>query len=149
MLYKYFQETQDQHGVSNKDLAREAGISGKHLSEFRNGKANVTLDRLWHLVETLDRLSPGARKDFGLKLAGCTNGLSSSEELSLNNLIAKIPPSELLQVMGNRQLAALLSAFAETLKQEEPNKTPENPTSLRKSPHESNSSKVYKEVMVS
>ncbi len=87
MLYKFFTETQEYHGVTSKDLAEAAGVSRKHLSEFRRGKANISLDLLWHLVETLEQLSPGARRDFGLRLAGL--------EGSLTTLVEQMPPEEL------------------------------------------------------
>ena len=69
MIDKLFKQTQDEHGIANKELATVAGISSKHLCEFRNGKTNITLELLWQLVEAMDRLSPGARRDFGLR--GC------------------------------------------------------------------------------
>ena len=87
MLYKFFTETQNAHHVKNKDLAEAAGISCKHLSLFRSGRANITLNLLWHLVDTLDRLSPGARRDFGLRLAGLSQGLTT--------LIEEMPPDEM------------------------------------------------------
>jgi DNA-binding Xre family transcriptional regulator len=71
MIYKFFKETQDEHRIKSKDLAAAVNITNKHLSEFRQGKANITLDLLWQLVEALDELSPGARRDFGLRIAGC------------------------------------------------------------------------------
>jgi transcriptional regulator with XRE-family HTH domain len=99
MLYQFFTETQDKHGVSSKDLAEAVGITPKHLSEFRRGRANITLDLLWRLVDELDRLSPGARRDFGLRIAGLGG--------SLVNLVEQMPPEE---------LSDTLSAIAESLR---------------------------------
>lgn len=99
MLYQFFTETQDERHVSSKELAKAAGISSKHLSEFRNGKANITLDLLWHLVDTLDQLSPGAKRDFGLRIAGLGG--------SLVNLVEQMPPEE---------LSDTLSAIAQSLR---------------------------------
>ena len=110
MIDKLFKQNQDEHGISTKSLAVAVGISAKHLSEFRNGKTNITLELLWRLLEAMDQLSPGARRDFGLRVAGCWGGLSSRD------LVAALPPQELAQVINDEQLASLMGAFAETIK---------------------------------
>lgn len=142
MLHEYFRETQDEHHVSNRDLADEAGVSTKHLSLFRNGKANITLDVLWKLVESLDRLSPGAKKDFGLKLAGSGCGID------LEDLLGSMPPSELLQIIGHQRFAALVNAFAESVESRPEmmaglENSPDSPRSLRNSTRAGDTRKSY------
>ena len=65
-----FRKIQDNRTIKGKDLAELTSINQKHLSQFRQGKSSVSLDLLWRLLEAMDELSPGARRDFGLMIAG-------------------------------------------------------------------------------
>ncbi len=121
MIYIFFKETQDNFGVTSKRLAEMSGISEKHLSAFRNGKTNLSLDLLWQLVENLDELAPGARREFGARIAGDREEIdakSHREEIDVKKLIPKISPKILIESMSKKQFAALLNAYADTLRQD-------------------------------
>ena len=121
MIYIFFKETQDNFGVTSKRLAEMSGISEKHLSAFRNGKTNLSLDLLWQLVENLDELAPGARREFGARIAGDRKEIdakSRREEIDVKKLIPKISPKILIESMSKKQFAALLHAYADTLRKD-------------------------------
>ncbi len=87
MLHEYFRAAQDRYGVRGKVLAEAVGISTKHLSTFRQGKANMGVDTFWSLIEHLEGLAPGSQRYFGTLIAGKILSLSvqemNDEELSL------------------------------------------------------------------
>lgn len=39
--------------MSQKELARKIGITRQHLSSIENGRANWTIDILWHIAKEL------------------------------------------------------------------------------------------------
>jgi transcriptional regulator with XRE-family HTH domain len=144
MFREIFKKVKESRGITGKAISEVTGISQNHISKFLSAERDVTTETLWRMVKGMDIVSPGAEQEFFQDLTGHTG------RLSLKQIVANAEPQDLLQVMGNSQFAALISAFAETLKQEEPNETPENGiSSLRKSPHDSKTPTVYKEVMVS
>lgn len=136
-------KTQDARGIKSKDLAEKVGIGVQHLASIRNEKSWPSEEVLMKILDAMEQMSPGAKGDFAREIAG------TWEEKDLAQVICSLSPSDLLQVLGSRQFAALISAFAENLHQEEANAALENRSSLRKSPHDSRTPTVYKEVMVS
>lgn len=70
MFREAFKEIKKRHGITGKAISETTGISQNHISEFVNNKRDVTSETLWRMVEALDKLSPGAWKDFCLRIAG-------------------------------------------------------------------------------
>jgi transcriptional regulator with XRE-family HTH domain len=70
MLRKVFKEIKQEYGITGRSIAQATGISEKHISEYLNGKRDVTSETLWRMVEAMEQLSPGAAVDFGQKLSG-------------------------------------------------------------------------------
>ena len=100
MLKEIFTEIKSRHGITGKALSEATGISQKHISEYINGKRDVTSSTLWRMIEAMDELSPGAKKDFGCELAELW------KPTDLKNLVAG---------MSIAQLNQLLFFVAETL----------------------------------
>ncbi len=98
-------ETQDSHGIKSKDLAELAGIGVQHLASIRNGKSWPSEEVLMRVLDALERLSPGARRDFGLRLAGLGGSLAT-----------------LVEQMPTEELSDTLLAIAESLRKWERNK---------------------------
>jgi transcriptional regulator with XRE-family HTH domain len=92
-------ETQDFYGIKSKDLAELAGIGVQHMASIRSGKSWPSEEVLMRILDALERLSPGARRDFGLRLAGLAG--------SLTTLVEQMPPEE---------VGDTLLAIAESLK---------------------------------
>jgi transcriptional regulator with XRE-family HTH domain len=101
-------ETQDSHQIKGKDLAEMAEIGVQHLASIRNGKSWPSEEVLMKILEAMDRLSPGAKRDFGLRLAGMNQGLAT--------LIEQMPPEELSDT-----LQVITEAIAESLKKPKAN----------------------------
>jgi transcriptional regulator with XRE-family HTH domain len=99
MLRNIFKQTKKDHGITGKAISRLTGVSENHISEFLNGNRDMTSQTLWRLVEAMDELSPGAKRDFGLRLAGLSQGLTT--------LVEQMPPEE---------VSDTLTAIAESLR---------------------------------
>lgn len=104
MIHEIFKQTQDSFGIKNKVLAAKVGISPKHLSEFRAGKTNLSLELLWEIVLALDELAPGARRELGRLMAGEEGFFCQPRQL-----IAQLSP---------QQRSDLLIAIAEEMRTE-------------------------------
>ncbi|MBW4635269.1 MAG: helix-turn-helix domain-containing protein [Iphinoe sp. HA4291-MV1] len=68
-VHQLFKQAQDRYGIRGKELAKLAGISANHLSEFRMGKAWVSPEVFVALLEAMDSLAPGSRLYFCQLLA--------------------------------------------------------------------------------
>jgi transcriptional regulator with XRE-family HTH domain len=69
MLREFFGEIKRHHGITGKAISELTGISQNHISEYINGKRDVTTDVLWRMIEAMNEISPGAKKDLALKIA--------------------------------------------------------------------------------
>lgn len=69
MLHKYFKEIQQKRGIKSKNLAKAAKMSESNFSKFTSGKLNLSTEKLWALLNEMEKVSPGAREEFGLKIA--------------------------------------------------------------------------------
>ncbi|MEA5511808.1 helix-turn-helix transcriptional regulator [Crocosphaera sp. UHCC 0190] len=64
MLRQYFKKVKAERRVTGKALSQITGISENHISEYLNGKRDVTSEKLWEMMEGMEQLSPGAKDDF-------------------------------------------------------------------------------------
>lgn len=86
MLYKLLREIQQEQKIKAIDLARMLKISTKHLYNYFNGKAGMTSEKEWALIEAMEELAPGSRLKLGMAIAG---PLETDQQATLLNLIAK------------------------------------------------------------
>ena len=56
--------------ITGKDLSRETGITEANISGFFNGKIDTKISTLDRIVEAMEQISPGARRDYAQELAG-------------------------------------------------------------------------------
>ncbi len=75
MLYKFLREIQQEKKniLRVGDLAKRLQISSKHLSNYFNGKAGMTSEKEWALIEAMEELAPGSRIKLGVAIAGEMN----------------------------------------------------------------------------
>jgi transcriptional regulator with XRE-family HTH domain len=105
-MHEIFDRTLRIHGITGSKLAEVTGLSTTHISEFRRGKTNPPCNTLQRLLDAIDEISPGAKRDFCMQLAGIP---SSFVEPS-------IPPRKLaIDEMNSLELAQLLIAVADKL----------------------------------
>ena len=69
MIHQLFKQAQDIYGIKGKELAKLAGISANHLSDFRSGKTWLSPEVLMSLLAAMDELAPGSRRYFCQLLA--------------------------------------------------------------------------------
>lgn len=86
MIYKFLKEIQKEQKIKALDLAEMLGISTKHLYSYLNGKAGMTSEKEWALIEAMEKLAPGSRLKLGMAIAG---ELKPEQQAILLNLIAK------------------------------------------------------------
>lgn len=56
--------------ILGKELNRETGIAEGNISEYFTGKVNMSISVLDQIVEAMEKISPGARRDYAQELAG-------------------------------------------------------------------------------
>jgi len=61
---EHFRETMDFMGVKSKDLCAAINRSPKHISQIRQGKANVGVKDFEIMIIVCDRLCPGFKQEF-------------------------------------------------------------------------------------
>jgi transcriptional regulator with XRE-family HTH domain len=70
MFREIFKEVKKCRRITGKAISQITGISANHISEYINGKRDVTGDTLWRMIEAMEELSPGARCQFGREIIG-------------------------------------------------------------------------------
>ncbi|KAM3112759.1 helix-turn-helix domain-containing protein [Phormidesmis sp. 146-33] len=112
-MHDIFDKTLRIHGITGKRLSEVTGFSQTHISEFRKGKTNPSCNTLQSLLDGMDELSPGAKRDFCLQLAGTTP-----------SFVETAPPSQKpsIEGMSSLELAQLLLVVADKLQQGQPAK---------------------------
>ena len=108
-INKYFKQTMDHFEIKGVDLARELDCLPGYISDIRVGKCNPPTGRLWVLIETMEKLAPGARRYFGNLVAG------NDTDYFLEAVIENIEPADMLELMSNRQLSKFMFALAAKL----------------------------------
>lgn len=102
-------QTMRHWGIVGKELAKKAGISETHLSQFRNGKTNIGDDKLVKLLEAMDELAPGSRSYFCAMLADSQDAQKHSLSQVLGN---SVDLKQVIASMDLIQLAELMDVIA-------------------------------------
>jgi len=63
-------QVKESRGISNADISRVSGISQNHLSQFFRGNRNATDQILDQILLAMDKISQGAKQDYGAIIAG-------------------------------------------------------------------------------
>ena len=116
MLNQYFKQTMDHFGVKGTRLAEEFGCGQSYISDIRRGKTNPPINRFWQIIETMEKLAPGAKRYFGNLVAG------NDTTYFLESVAQTIEPAEMVELMGNLQLSKFLFALAAKLGKQQQNK---------------------------
>ncbi len=104
MLHVYFKQTMDRFGVKGAKLAEAFGCSRNHISEIRMGKCSPPIERFWVLLETTERLAPGARQYFGDLISGRRQALEDLEDAELGKLYLEIGEEMARRLQKSSQL---------------------------------------------
>lgn len=89
MLYQIFRDTQDKFKVKSRELAKALNYSEKHISQFRNGKASIPLDKFWELMDVMEEKSPGSYSYF-LQEWAKVKGLALSDAIKIEAAVPQI-----------------------------------------------------------
>lgn len=101
-INQFFKKAQDDYGIQSKELAQRLKISRNHLSEFRNGKSNITLDLLWQMLLVMDEIAPGSRAYTCQLMAGnipMRQAKTTDRPKSLEELIDVATDQEIYYIM--------------------------------------------------
>ena len=109
MLNNYFKQTMDHFKIKGPELSKEFGCGQSYISDIRMNKINPPSNRLWELIETLEKLAPGARRYYGNLVAG------NDTEYFVEEVIDNVEPAEMVKLMSNLQLSKFLFALAAEL----------------------------------
>ena len=109
MLSKYFKQTMDHFKIKGTELSKEFGCGASYISDIRMNKVNPPSSRMWELVETLEKLAPGARRYFGNLVAG------NDTEYFMEEVIDNVEPAKLVKLMSGVQLSKFMFALAAEL----------------------------------
>ncbi len=106
MLHIYFKQTMDHYGIKGSELAEAMGCSRNNISEIRTGKTKPQIDRFWELIETMDKLAPGAKRYFSNLIDG------NNTTFLLKDRVDSLDTAELVAAMDDEQLSKLMFAVA-------------------------------------
>lgn len=84
--------------IKGKELSQEAGIAEGNISDFFNGKINMTITSLDRIVEAMEKISPGARRDYAQELAGIISANEGGKDL-LEQQISNLPKESKKQLI--------------------------------------------------
>lgn len=150
MFREVVKKVKEARKITGKALSDQTGISPNHISKFLSGERDVTTETLWRMVQGMEQLSPGAEEDFFIALANATT------RLTFRQVVSKMEPAELLEALDGEIFADLIHAFADTLKERHSHDAEgtlraqsSEPVPIRRSTHDSTSTTLYKELIVS
>lgn len=63
-LSSSFDATIKRYRINARELSKLTGVSGNHISEFKNGKRDVSSALLLRLLDGMNELAPGAKQYF-------------------------------------------------------------------------------------
>lgn len=109
MLNQYFKQTMDYFGIKGTELSQAVGCGKGYISDIRTGRCSPPINRFWELLETMDKLAPGAKKHFGNLVAG------KNTDFFLEDIVANLNPAEIVEAMNDEQLSKLMFAIAARL----------------------------------
>ncbi|MEL4897485.1 helix-turn-helix domain-containing protein [Crocosphaera sp. Alani8] len=95
MFRQTFKKVKTKRGITGKALSQITGISENHISEFLNGKRDVTTEKLWEMIMGLEKLSPGSKQDFAEFIG---DGQSLKVTLDLERTVQELDVKDFLQL---------------------------------------------------
>ena len=124
-INQYFKQTMEHFKIKGVDLARELDCLPGYISDIRVGKINPPTNRLWELIEIMERLAPGARRYFGNLVAG------NDTDYFLEAVVENIEPADMLELMSSQQLSKFMFALAAKLGKVKLDKQEQNKKSVK------------------
>lgn len=80
MFREAFIKIKEELGITGRALSKQSGIDESRISEYINGKRDISTEILWELLQGLEALSPGAIRLYYSVLA---HSLNASQDLAV------------------------------------------------------------------
>lgn len=107
MFHEILKKIQSCRGIKSSEIVEIADIQSTQLSEFRNGKSDISSRKLWSILEAMETIDPGAKANF------CQAIANFEDRAELN-----IDPVELIDSCSEEQLNEILLAIANRYRRE-------------------------------
>ncbi len=81
-----FLKVKESHGITGKVLSEKTGVSKNHIYGYIQGKRSVTDAVLDQLVDAMEEISPGAKRDYCMAICGALQDEICYDDLDEENL---------------------------------------------------------------
>jgi transcriptional regulator with XRE-family HTH domain len=88
MFRECFKQVKKERQITGRALSQASGVTQAIISEFINGKRDVSLDNFWSLLQGMEKLSPGSIELFCALLVGKSEISLLDEDQIADQIIA-------------------------------------------------------------
>ena len=87
MFRECFRQVKKERGITGRALSKASGVTEAIISEFVNGKRDVSLDNFFLLLQGMENISPGSIQLFCALLVGKSENLFLDEDQIAEQMI--------------------------------------------------------------
>lgn len=88
MIRDTLRQVKQSRNITGRALSQLTGLSDGSISNFFNGKKDITVSNLWLILEAMEVLSPGSIESFCSLLMGNSSSLVLTEDQIADQIIA-------------------------------------------------------------
>ena len=96
MFRECLKQVKEDRAITGTALSEATGLTNARISQFLNGKKDITATNLWVMLEGMEKISPGSLESFCLLLLG-KSGFCLTEDKIADQIIALAKTMKKLQ----------------------------------------------------